>query len=264
MRIVALLTVRNEERFIAGCLEHLLSHGIEVHLIDNGSTDHTAEIVSRYLGQGVLPVESMPFDGTFAWRAILERKQELAAEINADWFLNVDADEIHLPPPGTRTLAEAIGAADHAGANAVHFQEFVFVPTQERPDHDHPRYSETMLRYYAFQPRFPHRLNAWRKGPDPPVLTVSGGHAASFSGRRIHEVEFPMLHYLFLSPDHAIRKWVHRNFDPDEVADGWHRGRVLLRASTIRLQREDELRSRLNGLDHSQPLVRHPVFAPAP
>jgi hypothetical protein len=71
-----------------------------------------------------------------------------------------------------------------------------------------------------------------------------------------------MLHYLFLSIDHAVRKWVHRAFDPDEVADGWHADRAWLRASTVRLQREDELRSRLHGLDPTHPLAFHPVLLP--
>jgi glycosyltransferase involved in cell wall biosynthesis len=109
LRIVAILATYNEERFIAGCLDHLLSQGVEAYVCDNDSTDATVAIASRYLGAGVRGIERLPRDGTFRWRRILERKEELAAELDADWFIHLDADEIPLPPPRFGTLAEAFG-----------------------------------------------------------------------------------------------------------------------------------------------------------
>src|SRR3989442_7651052 len=142
MRILAILATYNEQRFIVGCLEHLISHGIEVYLVDNSSTDQTVRLAERFLGRGLVGIETFPRDGVYAWSALLRRKEQLAAALDADWFMHVDADEIHLPPRSDRTLLQAIQEADAEGYNAVNFSEFTFVPTQEEPDHDHPEFRE--------------------------------------------------------------------------------------------------------------------------
>ena len=37
MRVVAIVAARNEERFITGCLEHLLRQGVQAYLIGRSS-----------------------------------------------------------------------------------------------------------------------------------------------------------------------------------------------------------------------------------
>lgn len=115
MRVVALLATYNERRFVASCLAHLHEQGGETYLIDNCSTDGTVEIAERYIGRGLLEIESFPRDGVYRWREILERKEQLARALDADWFLHVDADEFRLPPPGAGTLADALAEVDRAG-----------------------------------------------------------------------------------------------------------------------------------------------------
>src|SRR2546423_11089630 len=107
MRVVAILATYNEERFIAGCLENLFRQNIQAYLIDNDSTDQTVEIARRYLGRGLIGIEKLPRNGTFGWSSILKRKEQLAATLEADWFMHVDADEIYSPPRPGITLAEA-------------------------------------------------------------------------------------------------------------------------------------------------------------
>jgi cellulose synthase/poly-beta-1,6-N-acetylglucosamine synthase-like glycosyltransferase len=51
LRVLALLATYNEERFIEGCLEHLVRNGVEIYLMDNDSTDDTLGIAERYLGR---------------------------------------------------------------------------------------------------------------------------------------------------------------------------------------------------------------------
>ena len=87
--------------------EHLIGQGIDVHLIDNESTDATRRIAQCYLGNGVLGIETMPRRGVYSWRPILQRKESLAGEIDADWFMHVDADEIRLPPKPGLTLLKS-------------------------------------------------------------------------------------------------------------------------------------------------------------
>jgi hypothetical protein len=122
---------------------------------------------------------------------ILERKEQLASELDADWFMHADPDEVRLPPKSGQTLAEAFTEVDHQGFNAVNFTEFTFVPTRQSPDHDHPNYLQTMRWYYPYLPSFPHRLNAWKKQAAPAELAWSGGHQVRFPGLHMYPTSFP-------------------------------------------------------------------------
>jgi hypothetical protein len=215
------------------------------------------------VGRGVIGMERMPRPGLHAWLPILERKEALAAQLDADWFMHADPDEIRLPPDPGISLVEAFARADREGYNAVNFLEFAFVPTQEAPDHDHPDFARSMRWYYPFLPSFPNRLNAWKRQAARVELAWSGGHQVRFPGLRMYPQSFPMKHYLFLSLEHARRKYMQRSYDPGEVAAGWHRARAALRAEDVVLQSERELRvcGPDGRLDPSDPLKRHPLFA---
>jgi hypothetical protein len=260
VRVIALLATYNEERFIAGCLDHLFRQGVDVFLIDNSSTDDTVAIASRYLGQGLIEIETLPRAGVYSWTPILARKEELAAELDADWFMHLDADEIRLPPRADVTLAMAFAEVSRHGYNAVNFQEFTFVPTLEEPDHDHADFQRTMRWYYPFSPGIPHQLKAWRRRVEPVDLVSTAGHAVRFSGLRMYPAAFPMRHYLFLSRPHAISKYVVRVYDPAELVQGWHRKRAGIWAETIRLPAQADLRRYVSDelLDASHPLTHHP------
>jgi ABC-type molybdate transport system ATPase subunit len=113
MRIVALLAVYNEARFIGPCLEHLFRQGLQAYLIDNCSTDETVALAEPYLGRGLRGIETLPRNGTSDLGGRLRRKEQLATQLNADWFVHMDADEIRVPPHSYRTMAEAFGAGFH-------------------------------------------------------------------------------------------------------------------------------------------------------
>jgi glycosyltransferase involved in cell wall biosynthesis len=259
MRVLAILAAYNEERFIGGCLEHLFAQGVEAYLCDNQSTDRTVAIAERYLGAGLRGIEQIPRDGIFRWRQILHRKEELASQLEADWFLHLDPDEILLGPRSGQTLAEALAEADADGYNAVDFSELAFVPTREAPDHDHPDFRRTMRWYYPFEPTPLHRVIAWKRQAQPIDLAGTGGHQACFSERRILPRRFRLLHYLFLSREHAISKYVTKIYDPREVQDGWHGWRATLTADAVRLPPQAALRTALteDDLDPSSPRTTH-------
>ena len=117
----------------------------------------------RFLGRGLVGIETLPRSGFFSLRQQLARKEALAATLDADWFLHVDADQIVLPARSTQLLAQALAEVDARGYNAVNFRQFAFVPTLEAPDHDHPDYLRTMRWYYPCEPSFPHSLRAWKR-----------------------------------------------------------------------------------------------------
>lgn len=262
MRVVALLATHNERRFIGPCIEHLHAQGIESYLVDNGSTDGTVEIAEAHLGRGLIGIEHVPHDGVFRWRALLERKEELSREIEADWFIHHDTDEFRLPGTGHATLADALEAADRRGSNAVNFSEFTFVPTRESPDHDHPEFLRTLRTYYAFRPFEQRQVNAWKASAVEDLgLAGSGGHVLGFPGIQVDPEFLWMKHYLFLSRAHAAEKYVLRNHDPEELASGWHGWRATLSEEDFRLPSETEVRTVGEDglLDASNPRVRHYV-----
>jgi hypothetical protein len=261
MRIVALIASHNERRFIGSCIEHLREQGVETYLIDNYSTDETVEIAERYLGRGLIGIETLPGGegNDFVLRTQLRRKEELARELEADWFIHLDPDEVRLPPPGgAATLAEELAVADRSGYNAANFLELTFLPTREAPDHDHGDFAQTLRTYYPLLPEFPHRLNAWKAGREVD-LRSKGGHQVRFSGLRMYPRSFLMKHYLLLGREHAIEKFVRRDFDPEETARGWFSWRTRLSADGIRLPSESELRTTRSDddLDPSNPSKYH-------
>jgi glycosyltransferase involved in cell wall biosynthesis len=265
MKIVALLQTFNERRFVANCIEHLNEHGAAVYLVDNASTDDTVEIAERYIGRGVVGIEQLPRDGSWNLYKQLERKEQLAAELDADWLMHVDADEIREPPDSRQSLAEAFRAADEMGFNALNFLEFAFVPTAEQPDHDHPNYERTMQWYYPLVPDFPHRRNAWKRQDGPVDLVSSRGHRVDFPGLSMAPRNLYMRHFLFLSVAHAAEKYnVDRQPNVHHQPGDW---RKYLDVDRIELPSERLLRRSVPGkpLDRTEPLDHHlPIPRPSP
>ncbi len=241
MKIVALLQTYNEQRFIGDCLDHLAEQGISAYLVDNESTDDTVAIAESRLGGNLIGIETLPRDGTFALRKQLARKEELAGSLDADWFIHLDTDEFRVATEPGRSLAQAIEEIDEGGFNAINFIEFIFMPTIEAPDHDHPDFMRTMQFYYPYLPRVPHRLNAWKR-QDGPIELAAAGHLVRFPGLNMAPRSLYSRHYLFLSVAHAARKFGPNRYDPEEVAGGWHRWRVQVDPALIKLHSESELR----------------------
>ncbi len=267
------------------CLEHYARQGVYCYLIDNESTDSTVKIAREFLGKNLIGIESMARQGRYQWGKILRRKEALADRLDADWFIHADPDEIRVAPSPDQTLLEAIQAVDAEGYNAVNFMEYTFVPVRESPNHDHAQFQHTMRWYYPFGPRHPHRLNAWKKqprrwagikkfahelmrnrrmGPASIDLQSSGGHVLSFPGIKPYPVDFKLKHYIVLSLDHAIQKYVKKTFEPKEVL-GMHGWRATATAYDFLLPAQAQMRPFLSDaeLDPSDPLTEHLIVQQA-
>lgn len=241
MRVVALMTVRNEELYLERCIRHLQSQGVEACIIDNGSIDGTRAIAESYLGRGVMRIEDLPFTGQFELARILRNEERLAGEIDADWFMHHDADEIREAPRGFATLVDGVVAADRQGYNAINFDEFVFVPTGEDEDYERSDYVAAMKHYYFFEPAPMRRLNLWKNTGQPVDLVSKGGHVVRFANRRVFPQSFVMRHYIVLSKAHAIRKYGDRRFSATEVGKGWHSTRATFSELGLRFPDRSEL-----------------------
>lgn len=259
MRIVALLAVRNEERYMERCLAHLHAQGIETCVIDNGSTDRTLDIARGFQNRGVFRIVDFPYNGVYEWRKILELKVQLAREIDADWFIHHDADEIREAPKPFANLVEGIKDADEKGYNAINSDEFVFLPTSNDESFEGKDYVKEMKYYYFFSPSDFHRVNIWKNTGAEVDLASSGGHSVMFENRRIYPVNFILRHYILLSKQHAIEKYGQRKFNPEELARGWHGERARLKPEKIRFPDRMDLKLiTVEGeWDRSDPKRRH-------
>ncbi len=247
----------NEERFLPHTIRHLSEQGVGVYVIDNESSDGTLRIAEEHIGRGVIGIETMPRDGYYDQSRQCGRQEELASELDADWVMHHDADEYRVSPRRGQTLADAIREQDEAGYNAINFLEFTFMPTRESPDHDHDNYLETLRTYYPFVPNYPHRLNAWKRQDSR--VDLGGGHVVRFEGLRMSPTSLYLRHYLFLSHEQAMAKFVRRDFDPEETARGWMGWRAEVGPEHLQLPSEKQMRRYEADwlLEPSQPRRRH-------
>ena len=176
----------------------LIAQGIDVYFLNDGSTDGTAAIVERYLGQGVLAIERLPaHDGAgaaaFAWERILLRKAGLATQLDASWFIHHDADEFRESPWPHLSLGEAIRRVDALGFNAIDFAVLNFWPVRHAlgPDED----VREAFKFYSEAARYDRiQIRAWKKTRELDLIS-SGGHDATFPGRRVFPLRFLLRHY---------------------------------------------------------------------
>lgn len=112
-RIVAMLRVKNEDRWIEAVIESLSSLCYQVVVFDDHSTDNTVALCAR-AGAEVI---SSPYEGLDETRDknhLLKR----ALLTVPDWILNIDGDEV-LEPHCTGRLVEAINGTNPAAAYSL-------------------------------------------------------------------------------------------------------------------------------------------------
>jgi glycosyltransferase involved in cell wall biosynthesis len=225
--VVAIIAAYNEADIIDTVVGDLVRQDIQVYLLDDGSTDGTAEIVERYRGRGVIGIERLERpevdgEGRFGLERIVCRKTQLAQELNADWFINHDADEFRESPwPGV-SLRDGIAWVDRLGFNAIDFVCLNFWP-----DHDQFRNGkdvrDAFTRFALAAPYDRVQVRCWKKTDGPLDLVTTAGHEARFPARRVFPVRFILRHYPIRGQAHGERKVFHeRQFLDAERERGWH------------------------------------------
>jgi hypothetical protein len=227
LRILAVMTAYNEADIIGPALEALATVGIDVHLIDNWSTDGTYEIAQRSLGRGLVALERFPEAATptFELGSLLQRVEAVAAASGADWAIHHDVDERRSGPWPARSLRDAIWSVHQSGFNAIDHTVLDFRPIDDGfvPGTDYATY----FRHFEFgaTPDLALQVKAWRNTGQPVRLADSGGHEAGFAGRRIFPYKFLLKHYPIRSQAHGERKvFAERRgrWNPVEREKGWH------------------------------------------
>lgn len=227
-RVLAIVTTFNEADIVGGLIERLRADGIAVHVIDNWSTDGTAEIIAAAARTGACTSERFPAEGPspyFELRALLRRVEVVAHESGADWVIHHDADEVREGPwPGVG-LRQALWAADRYGATCADHTVVNFLPVDDdfRPGADLVAH----FRHFEFGDVASHFLEqkAWKPQPSLVRIAETGGHEADFAARRVFPYKFLLRHYPIRSQAHGERKIFRERqgrFHPGERAEGWH------------------------------------------
>ena len=229
-RITAIVAAFNEADIIQQTVGDLVQQGIAVHVIDDGSTDGTAQALEPLLSSGLVRIERCPQPdgpgsaaGEFSLARILGRKEHLARELDVDWFVNHDADEFRESPWPHLNLRQGIELVDRLGYNAIDFAVLNFWPTHDR--FDAKADIREVFQYFERGQDFNRvQVRCWKKAADID-LQSSGGHDARFASRRVFPLRFVMRHFPIRGQAHGRRKVFEERkprFAGDERGRGWH------------------------------------------
>ena len=226
-RVLAIVKAYNEADIIVPSLRYLISQGIDVYLVDNWSDDGTWELVQQFIGRGVVGAERYPVrdESRYGWRGLLERTEEIARTVPADWYIHYDVDEVRRSPWPQLRLKDAIHRVDRSGFNAIDHTVLNFHPVDD--GYCPPEDFESYFRHFEFSRRRGSfvQIKAWKHTPADVSLTDSGGHEVRFAGRKVYPLKFLLKHYPVRSQAHGLRKVLHERvarWDPVERAGGWH------------------------------------------
>ena len=226
VRVTAIISAYNEADIIAQTVADLVRQGIAAHVIDDHSTDGTVQALGPLMTSGLVQVERSADPagaGGFELARLLSRKEQLARELDAEWFLNHDADEFRESPWSHLNLRQGIELVDRLGYNAIDFAVLNFWPTHDGFDgradiREEFRHFERGATFDRLQVR------CWKKASDID-LQSSAGHDARFESRRVFPVRFLLRHFPIRSQGHGERKVFDERkprFASGERDRGWH------------------------------------------
>jgi hypothetical protein len=217
-RVVSLVSCFNDIDIIEHCYQHLKEQGVAAAFIDNWSSDGTWELIEKWRKEepnACVHAERFPVEGPtqdYEWAGILDRKAALAQQLNFDWFIHYDSDEIRESPIAGTTLASAISRIDQLGYTAIDHTVLDFRPILD--GFDGSQDPKSYFRFFEFGDRVDHfmQIKGWKRQKTPVDLLPLGGHVAFFDSPRVYPLKFLLRHYSTRSSRHAKLKYHQHRF----------------------------------------------------
>ena len=213
-----------------------------------------------------LRIEYLPWQGHFSLSDQLRAKQTILSQASHDWVAHFDADEAPQAGPGWKNLQQVVLAADAAGFNCINFDEMVLLPPPDQTAFLEDSFQGTFCDYYFFQPNYPRLMRLWRREAGFSNLAAGGHRLAGDNLLRFPQDQL-LKHYIVLSQEAALAKYLPRVFSAEDLNRGWHRNRVSIEAAGVeayflgqfrgdeRLRKLPEPGSRV--MDRSAPQNKH-------
>lgn len=218
----AVLCVRDGHVYLHNILQYLFEEGVEVQLILHDRSDYS-ELLSTFKTDP-LHVRRMKPTDDFSLREQLKERSKASLESDSDWILNLDVDEVPHSFKDSEGLMTAIERIANYQFNVIDFHEFVFLPVDF--DYDSSVGAIQPMKHYYFHEPHPNRLNRiFRRELGFPT-SETGGHTARGADIRVAPERMALRHYMFRDSNHARIKYCQRQFDVEEVQNGWHVNRI--------------------------------------
>jgi hypothetical protein len=226
-KVCAIMAVYNEEDIVFETVSKLINNEIDVYIINNGCTDGTIDKINALVGRGVIKIENLKIEENgkkvFRLERILERVEAITKELNYDWYLHVDADEIRYAPWLGYSLKDGIERVNKEGFNLINFKLFNFRTTETYFYNN--SFEESMLYYSDIDAHSDIQIKCWKNNGEI-NLTNYGGHILSRPNGLLYPIKFIHKHYPVRGVEHGIKKIGkdRRNiFSKFEKEKGWHK-----------------------------------------
>lgn len=210
-RIVAFITTYNDGDIILPAIHYLFQNNIEVYVIDLWSTDGAFEKVKQIDDEKFIGTERWPKSGPnekYGFTGLQKRIDYLRQKINADWFIQLDADELLESPWKNVDLRDAIYQVDQRGYNQIDFSVLNFFPVDN--NYQPGKSLSEHFRYFDFG-RFPPdtiNIQAWKNTNNPFDINTQKIKDDDSSNLSVFPYKFLLKHYPIRSQDQAYRKFV--------------------------------------------------------
>jgi hypothetical protein len=235
LTICVVIAARNEKPYLQSILPLLAEQSIDVAIIDHESTDGSHDLYEQLWYNPVVAVEHLPHTGEFSLSDQLLAKQQLAEGLPHAWLVHHDADELMHHCNGISNLRQCIEEAEAEGANALNFEEFVFLP-EPGLQPTHVNYLSDHKHYYYFVPA-ENRLNRAFRRELIGCNLAGAGHVLQCDHLKLSATTHVLRHYIALSEAHIKQKYASRKFSASELARGWHSNRVAIPPDSLRIPR---------------------------
>ena len=226
LKVLAIIHTYNEEDVIEKTIKYLISQNVDILVLDNWSTDKTYEIVEKvqleYPKRITLKKypENKPEENYYDWTNQLHETERLSKQLDYDWYIHYDADEIRIAPFKDVTLAEMISYVDSLGYNAINTTVIDFRMTDENDN----IFAQNAYFEIGRKPTHFMQIKTWKKCNDI-ELASTGGHLAKFQNQKVYPLKILNKHYPLRNLKQAEKKIYQDRlprFEKEKKEKGWH------------------------------------------